>query len=200
MRTSNVDHQPIAEARRVGPCWRIVVIGSTGSGKSTLARALALRLGVTHVELDALHWEPNWTEAPSDVFRDRVDAATRDSGWAVSGNSSQVRDIIWGRAGTVVWLDLPFRVVALRLARRTFRRIITREELWNGNRERLWVQLATRDSLFLWLLKTYWRRRREYPILFRQPEYAHLTIVHLRSTAEARRYVESVSATAVPAS
>lgn len=38
---------------------RIVVIGSTGSGKTTLANQLAHTLNLPHIELDALHWEPN---------------------------------------------------------------------------------------------------------------------------------------------
>lgn len=37
---------------------RIVVKGSSGSGKSTVADELARRLGVPHIELDALHHGP----------------------------------------------------------------------------------------------------------------------------------------------
>jgi adenylate kinase family enzyme len=43
---------------------RIVVVGSRVSGKTTLAQWLARQLNVTHVELDALHRDPNWTPAP----------------------------------------------------------------------------------------------------------------------------------------
>ncbi len=43
---------------------RIVVIGTSGSGKTTLARELAGRLNVPHIELDALHWKPNWVATP----------------------------------------------------------------------------------------------------------------------------------------
>jgi len=34
-----------------------------------MAGRLAIRLGARHIELDALHWDPNWTEAPWGVFR-----------------------------------------------------------------------------------------------------------------------------------
>ena len=39
---------------------RIAVIGNSGSGKSTLARTLSARLGIPHIELDALNWQPGW--------------------------------------------------------------------------------------------------------------------------------------------
>ena len=44
---------------------------------------------------------------------------------------------VWQRADTVVWLDLPRRIVMRQVVSRTFRRSILREELWNGNREPL---------------------------------------------------------------
>ncbi|EKE99521.1 hypothetical protein FDUTEX481_09966 [Tolypothrix sp. PCC 7601] len=33
----------------------------------------------------------------------------------------------------------------------------------------------------MWALKTYYKKRREYPQLFTQPEYVHLRNLHLRS-------------------
>lgn len=73
---------------------RIVVLGVTGSGKSTLARDLAQRLGAPTVELDALNWEPNWTVASSDVFRERVREATSGDRWVIDGNYRQARDLV----------------------------------------------------------------------------------------------------------
>jgi adenylate kinase family enzyme len=168
---------------------RIVVVGTTGSGKTTLAATLAECFGISHVELDALHWEPDWTEAPLPTFRLRVHEAVKRKAWVIDGNYSAVRDIVWPRADTVVWLDYGLPTIFARLLWRTFRRVFTREELWSGNRERLWAQLATRDSIFLWALQTYRRRRREYPTLFAKPEYAHLRVIRLRSPRQARRFL-----------
>ena len=171
----------------MGCSLRIAVAGSPGSGKSTLAGELAGRLGVPHVELDALHWDPGWTAAPREVFRQRADAALPPDGrWVVDGNYRAVRDISWGRADTLLWLDYPFPLVFWRLARRCIWRGIARVELYNGNRESLWTHLFTRESLFLWLLQTHWRYRREYPALLAQPEYAHLRVVRFRQPSEAR--------------
>ncbi len=174
------------------PFKRIIVIGSTSSGKSTLAQQLAARLGVDFIELDALHWERNWTEAPDEVFRARVEAATRATGWVVAGNYHQVRDIAWPRAEAVLWLDYTLPLIFWRLTYRTFKRALIREELWNGNRESLWThfKLWSDDSLFHWLFKTYWRRRREYPQLFAEPAHAHLTILRFQSPRETQAWLD----------
>ncbi len=170
---------------------RIVVVGSTGSGKTTLARELARLHGVPHVELDALNWDPNWTQAPAEVFRQRVAAALEGrEGWVVDGNYSRARDLVWPRATSIVWLDFPLRIVLWRLFWRTLWRWWRREELWNGNRERFSDNFLSKDSLFLWAIQTYGRRRREFPALFKAPEHAHIHVVRLPSPARAREWLE----------
>jgi adenylate kinase family enzyme len=170
---------------------RIVVIGTTGSGKTTLARRLAQRFECPHVELDALHWEPGWQEAPLDVFRARVSQALTGDRWVVDGNYSKVRDLVWSRANTLVWLDYPLRVIMSRLLWRTLCRVVTQEKLWNDNHEEA-TTLFSRDSIVLWALKTYRRHRRVYPPLFQRPEYAHLQVVRLRSVRTTRRWLASI--------
>ncbi len=178
------------------PYRRIVVVGTTSSGKSTLAGQIAEKLALDLIELDALHWEPNWVEAPDDVFRQRVDNATRAPAWVVAGNYSIVRDIVWPRAQAVIWLDYPLSTVFWRLTRRTFRRWWTRELLWGTNRESLWVhfKLWSEESLFHWLFKTYWRRKREYPQLFALPQHAHLHIIHFKTPQETEAWLKTLSA------
>jgi adenylate kinase family enzyme len=160
---------------------RIAVIGTTGSGKTSLAHLISERLGIPHVELDALNWEPGWKEAPIATFRERVARALSADAWVADGNYSKVRDIVWSRADTLVWLDYPLPLILRRLVGRTFRRVTSQEELWSGNRESLRTALFSRDSLLIWALKTYRRRRREYPALVGRPEYERLNLVRLRS-------------------
>ncbi|WOD38963.1 hypothetical protein [Nodosilinea sp. E11] len=170
---------------------RIAIVGTTGSGKTTLARQVAQRCLLPHVELDALQWEPYWTPAEPQVFRDRVRLALSGDRWVVDGNYSAVRDIVWGRADTVVFLDYPFRLVMGRLLQRTWQRSLHQEELWNGNRETFRQSFFSRNSILVWLLRTYYKNRRQYPTLLQQPEYAHLSTVHLRSPKAAEKWLLS---------
>jgi adenylate kinase family enzyme len=146
--------------------------------------------------LDALHWEPNWVEAPDDVFRKRVEIAIKSDTWVVAGNYQVVRDMVWQNAEAVIWLDYPFHVVFWRLFTRTIRRCLYQEELWNGNHENFWTHLKlwSDESLFHWLFKTYWRRKREYPKLFALPENAHLKIIHFKHPKEAEGWLTNVAA------
>jgi len=172
---------------------RISIVGTSGSGKTTLARQISQRLAIPHVELDALYHEPNWTEAPLDIFRQRVERALNGSSWVVDGNYSKVRDIVWGRADTVVWLDYPLPVMMKRVVWRTLRRVVIQEELWNGNRES-WRILFSNDSMPLWVLRTYKKGRKEYPIILSKAEYSHLKVVHLHSPQATNAWLKNLTA------
>jgi adenylate kinase family enzyme len=167
---------------------RISVVGTLGSGKTTFARKASGIINAPHIELDRLHWERNWVEAPNDVFRERVRHSLQGKSWVADGNYHQVRDIVWSRANTVVWLDYSFRLIMGRLAKRTLRRILTREKLWNGNQEHF-RNVLSKDSVFLWAFKTYRRRRRQYPQLFYRPENSHLRVMRLRSPKQASEFL-----------
>jgi len=177
----------------LGEARRIVVVGTSGSGKTTMARRLAEGLGLPHVELDALHWGPGWTPPPDEEFRRQTAEALAGEEWTTDGNYSKVRDIVWGRAEALVWLDYALPVVLWRVISRTILRIVRREELWHGNRENLRTSFLSRDSIILWALTTYRRRRKEVPFLFSQPEYSHLRVVHLHSVRQARRWLKEVT-------
>src|SRR5215203_2020275 len=98
---------------------RIAVVGTSGSGKTTLARQLSGRLGLAHVELDALHWDPGWVPTPAAIFQERAAAALNSPAWVVDGNYPEVRDLIWRRADTIVWLDYGLGLILWRLTLRT---------------------------------------------------------------------------------
>ncbi len=171
---------------------RISVIGTSGSGKTTLARQLAERLGCQHVELDALNWEADWEMAPTAVFQQRVTDALQGDSWTVDGNYSRVRELIWSKADTVVWLDYSLPRIYWQLTQRTIRRVVSREKLWGTNREQ-WGIVFSRDSIFLWVWNTYGRRRREYPVLLAEEGNGHLTAVILKSPRQTQKWLASIN-------
>jgi adenylate kinase family enzyme len=164
---------------------RVLVAGASGSGKTTVAAALAARLGVPHVELDALHHGPNWTEPDLDEFRGRVRAALAGDGWVCDGlYESKLGTLVFERADTVVWLDLPLPVLLRRLWRRTGARIRDDVELWSGKKESWRNALVGRESLFVWTVRRHRRLRRDLPRLLAEPKLAHLEVARLRSESE----------------
>jgi adenylate kinase family enzyme len=169
---------------------RVNVKGISGSGKSTFALELARRLGLPYVELDALHHGPNWSEPTDEVFRARVQAAmdAAPEGWVIDGNyEGKLAELVLSQADLIVWLDLPFRVKARRLWRRTATRIRDDVELWSGNKESWRNVLWGRDALFWWMVRGHFRHRREWPGRFAgDPRF-----VRLRSVAEARDWLEA---------
>ncbi len=170
---------------------RIAVVGTSGSGKTTVAQGIAQRLGIPHFELDALYWRPGWIESPEMEFKEHVLEATRGDDWVVCGNYRFAREVLWERVDTIVWLDLPFHTVFLRTLWRTIKRIITREELWGTNREGFRA-LVGPDSMPWFVIRTYWRRKREYPELFSREEYSHIKVIHLRNDDEIKEWLDSL--------
>ena len=118
-------------------------MGISGSGKSTLAGELSRRLGASHIELDAIHHQPGWTAISDEDFVAALEPRLDSEAWVVDGNYSQVTELILERADTVILLDYPRTLVMRRVILRTLRRGLTRQELWNGNRESL-VNLFSR--------------------------------------------------------
>ena len=167
---------------------RVAVIASaSGNGKTTFGRDLAGRLGVPFFELDSFHWGPNWSEATPEELRAAVVPIVQREAWVVDGTyRGKLGDLVLESADVVVWLDLPMRVWLPRLLQRTVRRVVRREELWNGNRETLRNVLFSRDSLLLYALRNNWRRRRVYPV-----ELARFEVARLRSTAEVDRFLRN---------
>lgn len=177
---------------------RVAVVGSPGSGKSTLGTALAERLGVGWVELDSVYHQPGWGAPEVEDFRRQVDGELEHDGWVIDGNYDQARDLIWSRADTVLWLDLPRRLVMFRLVRRTAQRLARGTELWNGNRERLRdvLSLDADRSILVWGWTRFGLYRRRYADAMSDPVWEGVRFVRLRSPAEVRRFLESAGSEA----
>lgn len=173
---------------------RYAIVGATSSGKTTFAKKLAEIIGGDFIDLDALHWEPNWVEAKDEVFRKRTQKATEKDSWVVAGNYKQVRDIVWARAEVVIWLDYPFILVFWRLISRVIYRSATKEKLFSGNQEQFWrhMKVWSDESLIHWLFKSYWRIKRNYPRLFALPEYSHLQIFRFGTPRQSAKWLKTL--------
>lgn len=175
---------------------RVCVVGGSGAGKTHLAGRLAVRLGVPHVELDALHHRAGWQQAPEEEFRAEVRALLtaherEHGGWVVDGNyRSRIGDLV--QPDTFVWLDYPRTLVLRRVLWRTLGRVALRRELWNGNRER-WRTLLVRDpeqNIVLWSWTQHGTHLARYgPELDR----GDVPWVRLRHPREAERWLRSVT-------
>jgi len=176
------------------------VIGTSGAGKTTLARAIARRLDLSHIELDALNWQSGWRDLvrsdPAEFAR-RVAAAMQVDGWVADGNYAVARDLLWRNASHLVWLDYERRVIMRRVIGRSLARVILRTELWagTGNRER-WHYLLHPSHPILWAWRTWETMRRETAELIGRREYAHLKVVRLRRPQEVQGALETLVADA----
>jgi adenylate kinase family enzyme len=172
---------------------RVWVIGISGSGKTTLAADLARRLGVPHIELDAIHHGPDWAEPDLERFRADVAAVVAGDGWVVDGGyQRKLGTMVPEAADTLIWLDLPLHVSMLRTTRRSLRRLLRRTQLWNGNRETLRGLFWGRESLLGWSVTQHRVYRRSLPELFASPAWADKRILRLRSAKAVRAWLDTV--------
>jgi adenylate kinase family enzyme len=173
---------------------RVSVAGISGSGKTTFARALAERLDVAYVELDALHHGPNWKEVSRDELRARVRAAiaAAPEGWVIDGNyRGKLDDIVLAQADTLVWLELPLRVSLGRLVTRTWRRWRTQEELWHGNRETIRNMVGPVEGLFAWTIRSYFRHKHDVPAA--AAKNPHLRLIRLHTPRAVAAFLADLS-------
>jgi adenylate kinase family enzyme len=164
---------------------RVVVLGPGGAGKSALARELARRTALPVVHLDRIYWRPGWKPGPREEFRRALDEAVAGERWIIDGNFLSAGDARFGRADTVVFLDLSRAVCLARALRRAVRdrRRPDRADLPEGCPEGFdW-------AFYRWI----WNfGRDDRPQILEKLAQTRANVVQLRSPAEVRRYVASL--------
>ena len=178
------------------PGRRIVVVGASGAGKTAVAKRLSQMLNLSHICSDAIFWGPDWTQVPPEHQDHEYDQATRADTWAIDGNVGSLTkpkdQMIIDRADTLVWLDLPRWQIFAQVLRRTIRRAWTRDPMWHNNRESWHLSFFSRDSILLWSMQTYTKRRKQYSSLFTDPKYSHLKLIRLTNRRQVDAWLASL--------
>lgn len=177
---------------------RVVVVGSSGSGKTTLARTLAKQLDLTHIELDAIFHQPAWVPRPPVEFIVELERQMSDSGdrWVTCGNYVSVSGSVhMRRADTIVWLDLSKPVIMRRVVARTVRRALTREELWNGNREPLtnFYRWDPEKNLIRWAWTRFDLTQTRYEEMSLDGTWSHADVYRLHTPADVSAFESGIS-------
>ncbi|MFF5077919.1 hypothetical protein ACFY36_12765 [Actinoplanes sp. NPDC000266] len=173
---------------------RILITGLAGAGKTTLARRLSATTGVPWHSLDDLFYGPDLLMAPA--FPASVERITAGGAWIFDSGgppptdpvSAGVRDLMWSRADTLIWLDYSQPVVLWRATTRSLRRIVTRRRLWHGHR----------DSPLQWLrpdhpIRRAWSahsaRRKDLTARIADPSHRGLEVVRLTRPSQAGSFL-----------
>ena len=158
-------------------------------------------LGADFVELDALNWLPKWVglnETDPDELLRRFKNATQGDKWVVAGSYMRfAKQSFWPRLDTVIWLDLPVRVLMWRVIRRSWHRWRSKELLWGTNVERFWPHLALwrgEDSLIYWILSAQRGKRISMLEAMADPRWAGIRFIRLTSAQEIELFTASIEA------
>jgi len=140
---------------------KIIITGTTCSGKTTLGRKLAKEFSLPQIDLDEFHFLPNWVEKEATVFVNDVNLElNKYQEWIVTGSyQSLLKDTVWQETSLIVWLDYPLHLIFKRYFSRTYRRVFLKEKCCGENYETL-GRTFSKDSLFLWIFKSYWHKKR----------------------------------------
>ena len=140
---------------------KIIITGTSCTGKTTLGKQLSKELSIVQIDLDDVHFLPNWVEKEDEQFIKEInDLVDELNEWIVSGSYQTVlKDTLWEKASVIVWLDYPLTLILRRCFIRTFRRIFYKEMCCGENYESF-SRMLFEENMFIWIFKTYWKRKR----------------------------------------
>jgi adenylate kinase family enzyme len=173
---------------------RFAVVGTTGVGKTTLARSISQCLSIPHVELDGIYHQAGWKRLPEAQFRVRIIEEVGRPDWVIDGNYSEVRDLVWGAADLVMFLDYPRSIIMSRVIRRSLTRAAVRRQLWNGNRESF-KSLLSRDpekNIIRWASAGVDTLHERYVSAMEDPKWSRLNFVRLTDPRQAAAFLAAL--------
>ncbi len=156
---------------------------------TSVARRLGQALALPHVEIDSLFHGPDWT--PRDSFVTEVEAFAAEPRWVTEWQYPTVQPLLAERADLLVWLDLPRATVMHQVIKRTVRRRVRRQVLWNGNVEPPIRTIFTdSDHIVRWAWSTHAETAERVAAL--QKQHPQLNIVRLRNWSDVQEWLAHV--------
>lgn len=145
---------------------KIIIVGISGSGKTSLAKSLMHKHNIMCYDRDDYYWQPLWQRNSVQIFNEAISDITKTRSWIISGNFSHLQDNAWIECDTIIWLDYNIFLCIYRALCRSLKRIILKESCCNGNYETLRQLLFSRNSIILWIFKSFKKRRPFYNAIF----------------------------------
>lgn len=173
---------------------RINVIGTSGSGKSHFSQRLAKKLQIQYIELDAIHWQPNWQGLEDHIFFNQLETMLMADTWVLDGNYSKTNAIKWQYVDTIIWLNFSFWHTFRQVVNRSIKRAWSKGEIWagTGNRESFRKSFFHSDSVILWMLSNYTKTRKKYTKLFDDPQLKGVNRIRLSSQQQMDNFLATV--------
>jgi len=171
---------------------RVQIVGSIGSGKTSLGKKLSKKLNIPHLELDTLFWLPGWEIRPALEIIDLAYKEAEKPTWIFCGNYSFLKHVTLDNADTIVWLDYPFWLCFWQTLKRAIKNIIKQQKCCNGNQETFTRLFFSKNSILLWMIRTFKRRNERYAQLMHDPEYTDKTFVRFKSRKETKQWLENL--------
>ncbi|WP_051526666.1 P-loop NTPase family protein [Alkanindiges illinoisensis] len=176
---------------------RINVVGTSASGKTTFSKALAQKMAVPHIEMDALNWQSNWEACTFEELLIKLKQCLAADSWILDGNYSKTTPVKWQNVDMVIWLDYGFGRNLYQSVSRTIRRLMSGTPLWEGTNNIESFQrafLSGDSSIIWWMIKTHGKNQRKYQHIMANPEFAHIRFVRLTSPKQARQFLQQFNA------
>ena len=169
---------------------KILIVGTSGCGKSTLALKLEKLLNIQNFDLDDYYWLPNWQPNPEYLNHVMGEILERNS-WIISGNYSKFQPQLLQKADTIIWLDYAFMRCMYQGLKRSLRRIFFKKPCCNGNFETFKRTFLSSNSLLVWIISTYKRRKNFYSLLFKNTN-ARQQFLRFKNPKELNKWVNQL--------
>ena len=171
-----------------------MIVGANGAGKTVLAEKLSAHYNIKLIELDRIFWKPEWEKSTREEFYENVKKElSLHKEWIVDGNYySNVSELVWTAANVIIWLDYNMGLVARRVIVRTVKNIVFKRKLFDNNYDSFRRMITPKDSIVVWSLKTFRKKRRNYTELYNKHTNDEVKFYRFRKPWETEEFLRGM--------